>query len=77
MDNLSLKDIGYEEEVYVNKIITDKAIKRRLLDIGLSKNTVVVPLFKSLSGGIRAYKIRDSIIAIRDDDASNILVRRQ
>ena len=76
MNNISLKDILIGENVYVSKIDTDSDIKRRLLDIGLSKNTKVVPLFNSVSGGIRAYEIRDSIIAIRDSDAKNILVRR-
>ncbi len=76
MNDLSLKDSLINEEVYVDKIITDNDIKRRLLDIGLSRNTKVMPLFNSVSGGIRAYLIRNSIIAIRDIDAQNILVRR-
>ena len=76
MKKLSLKDILINEDAYVTKITTDNDIKRRLLDIGLSKNTKVTPLFNSVSGGIRAYKIRNSIIAIRDNDAKMILVRR-
>ena len=76
MNKLSLKDILIDEKAYVLKIDTNSDIKRRLLDIGLSRNTVVVPLFNSLSGGIRAYKIRNSIIALRDSDAANILMRR-
>ncbi len=76
MKNLSLKDIYIDEDAYVLKIATNSDIKRRLLDIGLSKNTLVTPLFDSVSGGIRAYKIRNSLIAIRDDDAEKIIVRR-
>lgn len=76
MNNLSLKDILIDEDAYVCKIITNDAIKRRLLDIGLSFNTRVRPLYNSVSGGIRAYEIRNSLIAIRDEDAKNILVRK-
>ena len=77
MNNLSLKDILIDEDAYVWKIITDNDIKRRLLDIGLSKDTKVTPIFNSVSGGIRAYRIRNSLIAIRDVDATNILVRKK
>lgn len=73
----SLKDVLLNEEVYVEKVISDGAMKRRFLDIGLSKDTLVVPCFKSISGGIRAYLIRNSLIGIRDNDAKDILVRRK
>ena len=32
-------------------------------------------LYKSICGGIKAYLIRNSLIGIRDSDASNIVVR--
>jgi len=76
MKNVSLCDCYINEEVYVVELKNETDIKRRFLDIGLSKNTKVVPLFNSIGGGIRAYKIRNSIIAIRDSDAKYILVRR-
>ena len=74
MKSLSLCDCSIGKEVYVLDIETDGAMKRRFLDIGLSKGEKVVPLFDSISGGIRAYCIRNSLIAIRDVDARGIKV---
>jgi len=76
MKSFSLSDCVLGEDVYVLKLNSNDEIKRRFLDIGLSKNTKVVPLFDSICGGIRAYKIRNSLIAIRNKDADNIIVRR-
>ena len=47
-------------------------IKRRLLDIGLIKDTKIIPVLKSPSGDPRAFSIRGSLIAIRKEDARNI-----
>ena len=71
---ISLNNVLINEEVYVSRIDCDKSIKRRFLDIGLSKGCKVVPVFKSISGGIRAYLIRNSLIAIRDSDCEKIMV---
>lgn len=73
---LNLSDCFLNEKVYVVRIDSLGEIKRRFLDIGLSKNTEVVPMFNSICGGIRAYKIRNSLIGIRDSDAECIIVRR-
>lgn len=74
MKSFSLCDCLIGERVCVLSMDLDNEIKRRFLDIGLSKNTEVIPLFDSISGGIRAYKIRNSLIAIRDSDARGIMV---
>ena len=76
-----MKEISLDESIIgdiliVKKILTNASIKRRFLDIGLSKNTKVIPMFNSICGGIRAYKIRNSLIGIRDSDAKEIIVRR-
>ena len=76
MKNFSLCDCLLGERVYILSIELDKEIKRRFLDLGLSKNVEVIPLFDSISGGIRAYEIRNSLIAIRDSDARGIMVMR-
>ena len=73
---ISLNNVLLNEEVFVYRIDCDNSIKRRLLDIGLSKGCKVIPVLKSISGGIRAYLIRNSLIAIRDSDCEKILVKR-
>lgn len=76
MKYLSLDKCEIGEKVFVEKIDSFSDIKRRFLDIGLSNNTEVVPLYKSICGGIRAYLIRNTLIGIRDKDAKSIIVRR-
>lgn len=69
-----LNSIKNSEHYIVNKINASEKIKRRLYDIGLINGTKIKLLFKSPSNKIKAYLIRDSIIAIRDKDASKIEV---
>ena len=76
MIDLSLDKCLVGDKVYVLKIDSLFDIKRRLLDIGLSYGTEVLVLYDSICGGIRAYKIRDTLIGIRDIDAKSIIVRR-
>lgn len=77
MNELSLSNCLLNEIVYVKEIKNLDDIKRRFLDIGLSQGTEVIPLYNSICGGIRAYNIRNSIIGIRDNDASGIIVGRK
>ena len=44
-------------------------IRRRLLDLGLVKDTKITPVFKSPSGDPTAYEIRKTIIALRKEDS--------
>ena len=69
-----LDSIKNNEYYIVNKINADEKIKRRLYDIGLVNGTKIKLLFISPSKRIKAYLIRDSIIAIRNKDASLIEV---
>lgn len=44
----------------------------RLYNLGLVENTKIELVLKSY--GIKAYSFRNSLIAIRDSDASNIII---
>ena len=68
----NIKNNGYYT---VDKINLREKEKRRLYDIGLVNGTKIKLLFNSPSNKIKAYLIRDSIIAIRDSDASKIEVK--
>lgn len=72
---MKLSECRVGDRVYVDRIDSCGDIKRRFLDIGLSYGTEVSVLYKSICGGIKAYLIRNSLIGIRDSDASNIVVR--
>lgn len=50
-------------------------LKRRLLDLGIVKNTKITPVFKSPSGDPTAFEIRGTLIALRKEDTSLIKVK--
>lgn len=48
--------------------------KRRMLDLGLIRDTKVEAVLVSPSGGLTAYYIRGALLAIRSEDASRVVV---
>lgn len=49
--------------------------RRRMIDLGLIKGTVVEALHQSPAGDPIAYYIRGAVIALRDMDAKKILIQ--
>lgn len=49
-------------------------IKRRFLDLGIIPNTPITPILRSIGGDPIAYEVRDTLLAIRKQDAKNIFV---
>lgn len=58
----------------VTKLAAHDNSRRRMLDLGLINNTVVEVLRRSPFGDPTAYQIRGAVIALRSEEASNILV---
>ncbi len=73
---MKLSDLKLNETAVVKKINTSTDIRRRFLDIGLVENTRVKCVGKSPLGDPSAYFIRGAVVAIRDVDASTVLVER-
>jgi len=48
--------------------------RRRMLDLGLVPNTTVEAIQRSPSGDPKAYYIRGAVIALRSEEASQIIV---
>ena len=55
--------------------VSDGANKERFLEIGLTADTTVVPLYKSPSQNPVAYRIRGAVIALRNEDAADVTVK--
>lgn len=55
-------------------LVSTGSMRRRLLDLGLIEGTRVWCTQKSPYGDPIAYAIRGAIIALRNEDAQNILV---
>ena len=73
---LCLNDLKFNEYGYIYDINCDDGVKKRLLDLGLVKDTCIIPILKSPSSGIKAFDIRGSLIAIRDED-SNLIKKKK
>lgn len=69
----SLK-LGEKAKVKIMNI--DGLMRRRLLDLGLIYDTIIESLHKSPFGDPIAYFIRGSVIALRKDITSLILVEK-
>ena len=48
--------------------------KLRLFDLGFFRGSRVLPLYECCGGGTRVYRVKDTLIALRNKDASCILV---
>lgn len=49
--------------------------RERLMELGFTKDTEVIPLHVSPAGDPVAYSVRGSVMALRKEDADNIFIR--
>lgn len=76
MENTSLSKLKLNEEAVIEEINCDKEVKRRILDMGLTKGTtVVLTKFAPLNDPIEIL-VRDYRLTIRKTEASKIIVRK-
>lgn len=71
---MKLSNLKKGEMARISFISDSLSIKRRLLDIGFTKSSEVLCLFKSPFQGPVAYKIKNTVVALRDEDAKYIKV---
>lgn len=73
---VELTKLNYLESGEICSISDNLEIKRRLLDIGFTKGSKIMPILISPFNGPIAYKIKNTTIALRKNDALGILVKR-
>ena len=73
---ISLNELKINEEGIIKSVDTDKNIKRRLMDIGFVKGKKVKLILKNFGDNMRAYKIKNTIMALRLKDTKNILIEK-
>ena len=73
--NCSSNELNPGETAVVKELKTRGSIRRRLLDIGLVKDTKIECVGKSPAGDPAAFLIRGAVIAIRSEDMKDIVVR--
>lgn len=74
IDTLNNLSLGEEAIIIKNNIKTKN--KKHLNNIGLSNNEIIKCLYKSPLNDPVAYQIQNVIIAIRQEDSKNILIKR-
>lgn len=70
----TLNELKKGEKAKVSNIEIEGSIKRRLLDIGLIKDSLVECVLESPFKDPKAYWIRGTLIAIRNNDAKRIYI---
>lgn len=71
----TLNKISTGELAVVVAVDTSLSLKQRLYDIGLVPGTKIKVVHQSPAGNPKAYLVRGSVIALRNDDAEKIRVR--
>lgn len=49
--------------------------RERLIELGFTRNTEVIPLHTGPGGDPTAYFVRGAVMALRNEDADNIFIR--
>lgn len=70
----TLDHLGIGNTARVVSLKAEGTQRRRMLDLGLIAGTRVSALQKSPAGDPVAYSIRGAVIALRREDAKNILI---
>lgn len=69
-----LTNISPGEKARIKELRSVGSIRRRLLDIGLIRDTEIECIGRSPLGDPTAFLIRGAVIAIRQEDCRNILI---
>ena len=72
----TLSALARGERGAVCRLTATGAMRRRLMDIGLTPGTPVEVLFRACFGDPTAYLVRGTVVALRREDAERIYVRR-
>ena len=73
-ENKTLNDLLLNQKGYIKKLECDGNIRRRLLDLGFVEGATIIPVLDSPLHNPRAFFIRGTLIAIRNEDANLITV---
>lgn len=72
LNSPSLDQLSSGQSAYINKIHLNGKLRRRILDLGFIPGTLVECIRHSPCGNPRAYFVRGTTIAIRNEDAAKI-----
>ena len=67
-----ITEIPLEQPCFVQEVQGE--CRLRLFDLGFFRGSRVLPLYECAGGGTRVYRVKDTLIALRDGDAAKIIV---
>ena len=67
-----MTEIPTEQVCFVQAV--EGADRLRLFDLGFYRGSHVLPLYECAGGGTRVYRVKDTLIALRNADAARISV---
>lgn len=73
---IMLKDLEVGLSGKIKDIKSQGMTRRRLLDLGFVQNSIVRSLFKSPSSDPIAFEIRGTVIALRSEESSKIIIEK-
>lgn len=71
---VKLTEIAVGKKGQVVELLSKGLSRQRMLDLGIVPNTIIHVLRQSPFGDPTAYLIRDTCIALREEEAKNIIV---
>lgn len=77
MNTFTLDTLPLNSSCRIVSLKCSGSLQRRLLDLGLVKNTSVKASLRSPFGDPTAYEVRGSTIALREEDARRIVVKSE
>lgn len=75
-DSLVLADLNPDDEAYVVDVLAEGFVKQRLYDMGFVPETHVRVVMRSPLGDPMAIEARGTVIALRREDAAQIIVSK-
>lgn len=72
---INLDEVKLNETAIIETVKCKENVKRRLLDLGFIKGTKITPILVSPSKDPRAFWARGVTIALREEDARQVLVK--
>lgn len=74
-DSMLLSQLPVGRVARIKEILNSGISRRRFLDLGITPNSIISVERLSPSGNPIAFNIRGSIIALRKEEAQNIVVK--
>lgn len=74
-EEVPLSSVPIGSTCCVTRLLVSDGVRRRLLDIGLVPATTVTAVRRSPAGDPTAYLIRGALVALREEQASKVMVQ--